>query len=77
MNISEIIEELERNPSEGVQLSKRGTVNSTWLLYKKDGFYYYFDINQKTEFVDNYKYTREELIKEFPRSFFEIDDFTN
>ena len=75
MNINEIINELAINSSKGFQLSKgKGLINSTWLLYKKKEFYYYFDISQKIEFVDRYKYTSEELVKEFQNSFFTIDE---
>lgn len=46
MKIKEIIENLNLNEFKGLQLTKkRGVLKSTWLLYKKDEFYYYFDIN--------------------------------
>ena len=78
MNITEIIIELNKNTDNGFQLSKgKGLINSTWLIYKQDGFYYYFDINQKIEFIDRYKYTKGELEKEFENSFFTIDDTIN
>ena len=78
MNISEIISELNKNADKGFQLSKgKGLINSTWLIYKQNEFYYYFDINQKIEFIDRYKYTKEELEKEFTNSFFAIDESIN
>jgi len=78
MNISEIVNELEKISDKGFQLSKgKGLINSTWLIYKQNGFYYYFDINQKIEFIDRYKYTKEELEKEFEKSFFTIDESIN
>lgn len=78
MNISEIVTKLNQNSGNGFQLSKvKGLINSTWLIYKKDKFYYYFDINQKIEFIDRYKYTKAELEKEFGNSYFTIDGFIN
>ena len=74
MNVIEIVKELEKTPNIGFQLSKlKGGVNSTWLLYKKKKFYYYFDISQKIEFIDRYKYTRDELVQELGNSIYTID----
>jgi hypothetical protein len=74
MNINELITVLNLNNVIGLQLSKRnGILSSTWLLYKKNNSYYYFDINQKIEFVDRFKYSEEELIKEFRNSIYSID----
>ena len=74
MNINEVINSMNSNQIDSVQLSKRiGILSSTWLLYNKDGFYYYFDINQKIEFIDMYKYTLEELIEELKFSVFNIE----
>ena len=76
MTIAEVITELNSNDAEGMQLSKRnGMIFSTWLVYQRDGFFYYFDINQKIEFVDRYKYTETELIEYFEGSVFVIDLF--
>ena len=57
MKIQEIIESLDsENKKIGLQLSKRnGFINTTWLLYKKGIAYYFFDINQKIEFIDTYR----------------------
>ncbi len=75
MKIQEIIEKLDsENKYIGFQLSKRnGFINTTWLLYKKGLAYYFFDINQKIEFIDAYKYTKSEALIEFEKSNFEID----
>ncbi|MCP4053692.1 MAG: hypothetical protein GY739_11610 [Mesoflavibacter sp.] len=75
MKIQEILEKLDfEKEFIGFQLSKKkGFINSTWLLYKKEGNYYFFDINQKVEFIDSYKYSKNEAIIEFGKSNFEID----
>ncbi len=78
MNINEVINVLNSNKVDGLQLSKRnGIISSTWLLYKKLNSFYYFDINQKIEFIDEYKYTQEELINEFKNSNYNIELFIN
>ena len=75
MKIQEIITELKNTKSEGFQLEKRnGILTSTWLIYKKKDFYYYFDINQKIEFTDEYKYSEEEILDEFKNVNFEIQN---
>lgn len=74
MKIKEIIIELKNNKSEGFQLQKRnGILTSTWLIYKKKELYYYFDINQRIEFTDDYKYSEEEILTEFKDVIFEIE----
>ena len=74
MKIQEIITELKNTKSEGFQLEKRnGILTSTWLIYKKKEFYYYFDINQKIEFTDDYKYSEDEILDEFKNANFEIE----
>ncbi len=74
MNIKEVIIVFNTQKIEGVQLSKRnGIISSTWLLYKKFNYYYYFDVNQKIEFIDRYKYSEDELLNEFQYSIYEID----
>jgi hypothetical protein len=74
MKILEIITELKNSKSEGFQLEKRnGILTSTWLIYKKKEFYYYFDINQKIEFTDEYKYSEKEILEKFKNAIFEID----
>lgn len=75
MTITEIITEFGNRSKIELQLSKRnGLLTSTWLLYKRKGFYYYFDINQKIEFIDRFKYTAEELEKEFENSYYTVED---
>lgn len=74
MNIQEVIQELYKSQHQGFQLEKRtGILTSTWLIYKKNGFYFYFDINQKISFADEYKYSENEIIEEFKNSNFKID----
>ena len=75
MKIQEIIEKLDSdNRFIGFQLSKRkGFINTTWLLYKKKKAYYFFDINQKVEFIERYKYSKSEILIEFEKSNLEID----
>jgi hypothetical protein len=74
MKIQGIITELKNSKSEGFQLEKRnGILTSTWLIYKNKEFYYYFDINQKIEFTDEYKYSENEILEEFKNANFEID----
>ena len=74
MSIKEVIEELKTNKHQGFQLEERiGILSSTWLIYKKKEFYFYFDINQKISFVDRYKYSENEILEEFKNSNFKID----
>lgn len=74
MKIQEIITKLKNSKSQGFQLEKRnGILTSTWLIYKKKEFYYYFDINQKIEFIDDYKYPEKEILDEFKNANFEIE----
>ncbi len=75
MKIQEILEKLDtQNKYIGFQLSKRnGFINSTWLLYKKEKEYYFFNINQKIEFIEAYKYSKPEALTEFKKSNFKID----
>jgi hypothetical protein len=76
MDIYQIINHLTSKDIKGLQLSKKsGILNSTWLIYKKNEFYFYFDINQKIEFIDRYKYAEKEIIEEFKNSYFTIDEF--
>jgi hypothetical protein len=78
MNIQVIIDNLKKDNSEGLQIQKQnGIITSTWLIYFKNDKYYYFDINQKVEFIEQYSYTETELIKEFSNSKFIIEDFIN
>lgn len=74
MNIKEVVDVLNSTKIYEVQLTKRfGLITSTWLLFKINSWYYYFDINQKIEFSNRYKYSEEELVNEFQNSYFEID----
>lgn len=78
MNIKDIINTINSDKIDGLQLSKRlGIISSTWLLYKKNDVFYYFDINQKIEFTDNFKYSEEELISEYQNLNFQIDLIIN
>jgi hypothetical protein len=78
MNIQELIENLKKSNSEGFQIQKQnGILNSTWLIYLKKDKYYYFDINQKIEFIEQYCYTETELLKEFINGKFNIEEFIN
>jgi hypothetical protein len=74
MRINEIIDNLSSASVNGYQLSKRnGIIFTTWLIYEKESSYYFFDINQKIEFIDRYKYSAKELINEFSNSEFQIE----
>jgi hypothetical protein len=74
MTIKEIALQLGRKTISGFEITKRrGVLTSTWLLYKKEKYYYYFDVNEKISFDENHKYTLEELEMEFHDSNFEID----
>lgn len=74
MNIQEIIQQLKISQHQGFQLEKRnGVITSTWLIYKRNGFYFYFDINQKIAFADDYKYSENEILEELKDSNFKID----
>ena len=75
MKIQEVVEKLDsENKYIGFQLSKRnGVINTTWLLYKKEMAYYFFDINQNIEFIDAYKYSKAEILNEFEKSNFDIE----
>ncbi|MES2478037.1 MAG: hypothetical protein V4561_03065 [Bacteroidota bacterium] len=74
MKIHEVIEKLKISEYQGFQLEKRnGILTSTWLIYKQDEFYYCFDINQKIEFTNEFKYLEKEILDEFKNSNFEID----
>ena len=65
MKIQEIIIKLISNKIDGFQICKRNSIlTSTWLIYKKGSFFYYFDINQRIEFIENYRYTKDEIIQE-------------
>jgi hypothetical protein len=74
MTIKEIALELSKETIIGFEITKRrGVLTSTWLLYKNEKYYYYFDINEKIIFDENHKYSVEELEMEFQNLYFEID----
>ena len=74
MNISEILNIMNSENIDGLQLSKRnGTISTTWLLYKQEDYYFYFDINQKIEFKDEYKYSEKEILQEFANAHYLIE----
>ena len=74
MNIEQLILILEKKSDCGLEITKyKGVLTSTWEIYKKDKYFYYFDVNEKILFNDNHKYSREELMEEFKNSYFRID----
>ena len=74
MTIKEIALQLGKKAISGFEITKRrGILTSTWLLYKKEKYYYYFDVDEKIIFDENHKYSLEELEMEFQNSYFEID----
>lgn len=74
MYVQELIKYLLNSESKGIQVSKRnGILSSTWLVYKKGEDFYYFDINQKIEFIECFRYTEAELIEELKGHWFEIE----
>jgi hypothetical protein len=74
MNITALISQLKTTNVSGFQISKQnGHISSTWLLYKSGDFYYFFDINQKIEFTERYRYSEGELTAEMQGGVFRID----
>lgn len=74
MTIKEIALQLDKKAISGFEITtRRGMLTSTWLLYKKEKYYYYFDVDEKIIFDENHKYSLEELEMEFQNSYFEID----
>lgn len=74
MTIEQLILTLEEKSNCGFEITKRkGILTSTWDIYKKGKFFYFFDVSEKIIFDENHKYTREELIEEFKNSYFTID----
>jgi hypothetical protein len=74
MTIKELILILEKKTNCGFEITKRkGVLTSTWEIYRRNGFFYYFDVNEKIIFDKNHRYTREELMEEFENSYFKID----
>ncbi|WP_396151919.1 hypothetical protein [Flavobacterium sp.] len=75
MKIREIIDTLKKSEYKGFQIEKRvGILTSTWLIFKQNEKYFYFDINQKIEFVERYCYSEIELLKEFKNANFSIEE---
>ena len=75
MNIQEIIDNLKKGESEGLQIQKQnGILTSTWLIYKRKDGYYYFDINQKIEFTKKYCYSEGELLAHFANFNYTIEE---
>lgn len=74
LSIESLLKELRSSESKGFQISKRnGYLSSTWLLYKQDGFYYLFDINEKISFTNQFKYDELELKNEVQGWLFVIE----
>jgi hypothetical protein len=74
MTIEQLILTLEEKSDCGFEITKRkGILTSTWDIYKKGEFFYFFDVSEKIFFDENQKYTIEVLIEEFKNSYFTID----
>lgn len=74
MDIKEILLKLDSSTKSGIEVTKRkGILTSTWIIYKRKNYYYYFNVNEKIIFDDNHKYSKIELEEEFKNSHFKID----
>ena len=74
MTITDLISQLNTTNVSGFQVTKKNDLlTSTWLLYKREDFYYFFDINQKIELTERYKYSESELTAEMQGGVFRID----
>ena len=74
MNIIALLSQLKTTNVSGFQISKKnGLLTTTWLLYKRGDFYYFFDINQRIEFSERHKYSESELTAEMQGGVFRID----
>lgn len=74
MTIKEIALQLDKKAISGFEITKRrGMLASSWLIYKKEKCYYYFDVNERIIFDENHKYFLEELEMEFQNSYFDLD----
>jgi len=74
MTITDLIALLNTTNVSGFQITKKNDLlTSTWLLYKRDDFYYFFDINQKIKFTERYRYSEGELTAEMQGGVFSID----
>jgi len=76
MTASEILQNLDSiTEGQGFQLTKRkGILTSTWLIYKRKKYYYFFDVNEDIVLNKDSRYSKEEWIKEYEHAYFEIDD---
>ena len=74
MTIEELILILEKKSNCGFEITKRkGVLTSTWEIYRKNNFFYFFNVSEKIIFDENHKYSKEEIIEEFKNSHFKID----
>lgn len=74
MKIQEVIKQLKVIDYKGFQIEKRfGIISSTWLIYKVEQDYYLFNIDDDIEFVEENKFTEDELISKFSGFNFDID----
>jgi len=74
MDIKQIIEKIDCKLQVGLQLTKKkGIITSTWIIYKRNEFYYLFDICEELIFDFSHCYSHAELLLEFENCYFEID----
>lgn len=74
MKIQEVIKQLKVIDYKGFQIEKRfGIISSTWLIYKVGQDYYLFNIDDDIVFIEENKFTEDELISKFNGFNFEID----
>lgn len=74
MKIQEVIKQLKVIDYKGFQIEKRfGIISSTWLIYKVGEDYYLFNIDDDIVFIEENKFTEDELISKFNGFNFEID----
>ncbi len=74
MKIQEVIKQLKVIDYKGFQIEKRfGIISSTWLIYKVEQDYYLFNIDDDIEFVEENKFTEDELISKFNGFNLDID----
>jgi hypothetical protein len=74
MNIKEVTQQITKKADYGLQITKRSDfITSTWLIYSRGDYYYYFDINEKIIFDKNHKYLLKEIEEELKNTYFEIN----
>ncbi|GEC70660.1 hypothetical protein SAMN05443543_102287 [Flavobacterium flevense] len=74
MDIKNITQLLIENTEIGFQITKSsGLFTSTWLIYTKENYYYYFDISEEIIFDENHRYSLEEIRKELNNNYYQID----